>query len=179
MADPCKDDFGVPEAAGINGRETLALLRLFSRGFGALATLLKFVASTVFNLQVLADAAPFATDQTTARKSIVPDAVEVIYVNKSGTYLAVFVQAESYVLAGTVISSGLFVDTDPQKCTQAAAKRRAWGSFPSMTFWVPPNTSLYALVPDSSSGAQSRFGITITPVPLRGTGAYFGSGEGS
>lgn len=177
MADPCRDDFGVPEARGIAGRETLALLAILSRGFGSLVTLLRFVASTVFNLQVLADAAPFVMDQSTKRVSIDPDVATNVYTNDSGTYLAVFVQAESYVLAGTPVSAGLYVDSDKGQCSAAKAKRRAHGIFPSLTLWMPPNTKLFVLTPDSSSGAQTKFGITITPVPLKGTGAYFGSGE--
>lgn len=177
MADPCKADFGVPEAQGIQGRETLATLRLLSRGFGSLAALLRFVANTVFNLQVLADAAPFVTDQKTKVVKVTPDTPTPIYSNDSGTYLALYVEAESYLAGSTVIDTLLALDLDKDACTFGGAKRRKAGAFPGVTLWVPPNTKLFARVLDSSGGTQATFNVNVTPVPLRGTGAYFGSGD--
>lgn len=180
MGDSCKQpDYSVvPEAAGIRGVETLATLRLLSRGFGTLASLLRFVSTTLFNLRVLADAAPFVTDQSTKRPSISPDAATEIFDNAKGSYTSVFIQAESYIDGtGAAVPCTLAVDTEKDNCTYAKARRKVTGNFPSLTLWVPPNTKLYARLTDGSGANQTKYVVTVTPVPLRGTGAYFGTGD--
>ena len=165
MADSCRTG-EIPEAEGIYGRETLAMLKLLSRGFETLATILRAGSNSGFSLQVLADAGPFITGHTTKTRSVDVNVITEVYVNETGDYIVVHLQVESYILAGTATPSGLYVDTDKDKCTAAMAKRRRHGNFPELTFLMPPNTRLYAQVADTSG--QAKFGFTITQVPLRG-----------